>query len=225
MPKIRYLKITFDQDLQSWEIPYFRAAVIEKTERASNLFHNHVSDTQVLYRYPLIQYKVSNKKAAMVCLESGADDIHYLLSNPDLQFRIQDRMENYSIENVDLHYHLTQTWESNFEYSLLNWIALNQKYHQRFQELEHNEGEQIKLLESILRGNILAFAKGINWWVENTITVEITKIKSIKPLPLHKNKQKVLAFNINFKTNVSLPDYIGLGKRVSVGFGVVKGIY
>jgi hypothetical protein len=30
------------------------------------------------------------------------------------------------------------------------------------------------------------------------------------------------AFNIKFTTNISLPDYIGLGKGSSSGFGVVK---
>jgi CRISPR/Cas system endoribonuclease Cas6 (RAMP superfamily) len=34
--------------------------------------------------------------------------------------------------------------------------------------------------------------------------------------------RKVLTFCVNFKTNVSLPDYVGLGKGSSVGFGVVK---
>jgi hypothetical protein len=29
------------------------------------------------------------------------------------------------------------------------------------------------------------------------------------------------AFDVEFKTNVSLPDYIGLGKGASTGFGVV----
>ena len=35
-------------------------------------------------------------------------------------------------------------------------------------------------------------------------------------------KQRLLSFNVEFETNVSLPDHIGLGKGVSVGFGDLK---
>lgn len=32
----------------------------------------------------------------------------------------------------------------------------------------------------------------------------------------------MMGFDIRFKSNVSLPDYIGLGKGVSIGFGMIK---
>jgi hypothetical protein len=60
MPKIRYLKVRFAQKIFPTDIPLFRAAVIEKTERVASLFHNHKDDQQVIYRYPLIQYKVGS---------------------------------------------------------------------------------------------------------------------------------------------------------------------
>ena len=225
MPKIRYLKVRFAQNIFPYDIPKFRAAVIEKTDRVASLFHNHKSDTQVMYRYPLIQYKVSHKKASIICLDAGTDDIHHLLQHRDLQLRIGDRIVSFEVEDVDLHYHQVQCWNTLFEYSLLNWIGLNQTSYKRYRELEGDEAAQIDLLTSNLKGNILSFAKGIGWWVEEQVQVEITKIKAIKHLPIHKNYKEVLAFSLNFKTNVSLPDYVGLGKRVSVGFGVVKQIY
>lgn len=222
MPKIRYLKVRFSQNIFPYDIPRFRAAVIEKTERESDLFHNHKGNDKFLYRYPLIQYKVTNKKASIICLESATDDIHYLLKNRDMTLRVGDVTQDYTIEDVDLHYHQVQTWQSEFEYSLLNWQGLNQKSHARFKELEEDQTAQLDLLESNLRGNILSFAKGIDWWVDDQITVKITNLKQIKPLRF--KQKRVLAFSLNFKTNVSLPDFIGLGKGSSVGFGVVKQI-
>ncbi len=222
MLKIRVLKIRFPNNIFPYDIPRFRAAVIEKTQRESDLFHNRNKGNGYLYRYPMIQYKVTHKKASIICLENGSDDIHYLLQNQDMDLRIGDRRESFSIEDVDLHYHQVQTWQSEFDYSLLNWLGLNQKYYRRYLELEEDASAQIDLLESILRGHILAFAKGINWYVEDRISVKISKIKEIKTLTF-KNKD-ILAFSLNFRTNVSLPDYIGLGKGSSVGFGVVKGI-
>ena len=225
MPKLRYLRIGFDAPIYPSEIPYFRSAVIEKTERQSSLFHNHKSDTEVIYRYPLIQYKSLYKKASIVCLESGTDDIHYLLQQRSLDFRIGSRQTEFAIEHIDLHYHQVQTWDTTFGYGIVDWLALNQTTHRRYRELAPDPAAQLDLLTSILRGNILAFAKGINWWVEDKIQVEITELRRVKTLPLGKHGQHVLTFSLRFRTNVSLPDFVGLGKRVSVGFGVVKRVY
>lgn len=35
---------------------------------------------------------------------------------------------------------------------------------------------------------------------------------------------KLMAFDAEFKTNMSLPDYVGIGKNASIGFGVVTHI-
>ena len=223
MPKIRFLRIRFDHPIFPYDIPRFRAAVIEKTEREAPLFHNHHGDSGYMYRYPLIQYKVTYKKASIICVNEGADEIHHLLQHRDMTLRVGDKVNNFSVEDVDLGYFQVQTWQSSFDYSLLNWLALNQVHHRRFLELEGNDTEQLQLLESILTGNILSLAKGIGWTVDEQIQVKITELKRLKMLPF--KKRQVLAFTLNFQSNVSLPDFVGLGKGASVGFGVVKGIH
>jgi hypothetical protein len=35
---------------------------------------------------------------------------------------------------------------------------------------------------------------------------------------------KVLAYSLEFTCNIALPDYIGIGKGCSTGWGVVKGL-
>jgi len=37
-------------------------------------------------------------------------------------------------------------------------------------------------------------------------------------------EQQMQAFTLVFRTNISLPNFIGLGKGSSVGFGVIKEI-
>ena len=219
MPKIRYLRIQFDARVLPREVPCFRAAVIERTQRASSLFHNHRGPDGYHYRYPLIQYKALHGQAAMVCLNDGADDIHHLLQHRDLTLRIGDRRATFRIEDVRLSYFNVQTWRRHFHYSLHHWIALNQDNYRRFQALD-SEVERLQLLERILTGNLLAFAKYIDWTVEDRIEVRITELKSTRYLPY--KGQKVLAFSLNFRCNVSLPDWVGIGKGASSGFGTVK---
>ena len=220
MPKLRYLRIRFANSLFPAEVPWFRSAVIEKTRRQSSLFHNHQSTNGYLYRYPLIQYKVTDRKATIICLEGGTDDIHYLLQERQMNLRVGRREEDFQIEDVQLYYHQVQTWPALFEYALKSWQALNQENFQQYSRLT-TEVERLQFLEGVLRSHLMAFASGVGWQAEEQIVAHITRFKEEKWLPF--KGQKVLTFGLNFRTNVSLPDYIGLGKGVSVGFGSVKG--
>jgi hypothetical protein len=79
--------------------------------------------------------------------------------------------------------------------------------------------DRIDLLERILVGNLLSFAKGVGIEIEQQI---ICKLISFEEPRLVKVKGvKVMSFNCEFKTNMSLPDYMGIGKHASIGYGTV----
>jgi len=224
MPTIRYLKVSFSERILYKEIPFFRSAVIEKTKRVSSLFHNHKSDTEVLYRYPLIQYKIIDNKAGIICLNAGTQDIHHLLSVEDLDFQIGKNQQNFSVEEVVFSKYEVCTTDTFQHYKLKNWVALNQDVYPKFLKLQNDVKKQHELLESVLRGNILSFAKGIEWWIDKRIEVRIKVISKEKKMPLYKNNKSVSAFDVEFETNLNLPEWIGLGKRTSVGYGVLTAI-
>ncbi len=52
MKKIRILKVSFDTKIAKHEIPAFRGAFVDKIGNDHLLFHNHISDTELLYKYP-----------------------------------------------------------------------------------------------------------------------------------------------------------------------------
>ncbi len=79
--------------------------------------------------------------------------------------------------------------------------------------------EQIEFMESILRGNILSFAKGISWRVDKAIKVRIQQI--IRSALISVKGVKREAYTLNFAGNVFLPNNMGLGRNVSLGYGVV----
>jgi hypothetical protein len=72
-------------------------------------------------------------------------------------------------------------------------------------------------LKRILIGNILTFAKGVDWWIEDEIIV----VPQLKAIDIQFKNQKMLGFVGEFYSNVCLPDYIGLGKSTARGFGMV----
>jgi len=220
--KIRILTVIFDTIIKNYEIEAFRGAVIEKVGRENSvLFHHHLNDKAFLYRYPLIQYKQINNRPAIICIEHGVDEIHRFFEKRDWSVKIGDRWLDTRIYRLLLNHFNMQVWESTFHYHIRNWIALNQSNYQKYQKLE-GEKERIEFLERTLTANIISFAKGIEWDVEKEIKLSITSPVEIKKVTL--KGQKMMGFNMNFKTNVFLPNYIGLGKSVSLGFGMIKQI-
>jgi hypothetical protein len=221
MQKIKTLFVQLDNRLNVEEVAKFRAAVIESTDRAHSLFHNHKDENSFHYRYPLIQYKSINRQATLLCLGEGTNAIHYFLGQPNITLRIGEREEELSVDRVDMRQVLLQTWTSDLHYRIDHWQALNQKNYQAWKKLEHESlSDQIAFLESILTGNILSACTGLDFRVEERLKVKIKKLRGTKNLRF--KGQRILTFNLDFSVNISLPEYIGLGKGASVGFGVLR---
>jgi hypothetical protein len=219
MKKLKTLLVSFENPIAYSELPAFRAGIIEKAGRNHVIFHNHLDSKRYVYRYPRIQYKIINQQPAIVCVDEGVDEIHHFFQNRSWDFNLYDRPYSVKIERLNINQFNMQVWETRFTYNLIRWNALNQENYKKFKELG-TETERINLLDSILTGNIISFAKGIDWTLEKEVKVSISKINRQRWLPL--KGQKVLSFDIEFTTNVFLPNYIGLGKNVSLGFGIVR---
>jgi len=221
MARTRFLQITFDQPFQAYHIPKLRGAIIEKTQRQSDLFHNHLDENGYIYRYPLIQYKIKDRRPCLVCLKEATEDIHFLLKERDFNFNIQGKEYKMEIEEVLLKYENIQTWDRTFRYNIHNYIALNQDNYRLWQSKE-SLLERIALLESLLRKHLEIFANEIGAQQPQELTCRIVDLKGEK----HIEYKKIfhLCFSLNFETNLHIPNYVGIGKGVSVGFGIVKRI-
>ena len=79
--------------------------------------------------------------------------------------------------------------------------------------------EKVTFLENILIGNLLSFTKGINVFLDFHIQCKITQI-NFPQLIINKDV-KLMSFNIDFQSNIYIPEYIGIGKSTSIGYGIV----
>lgn len=217
--KLRSIFIAFEEPISSRELIAFRAAVAEKAGRKHILFHNHLDTKEYLYHYPRIQYKVINQRPAMMCIEEGVDEIHHFFQKPSWDLTLFNRVYNVKISKLLVNQFNMQVWEHTFTYNLYRWHALNQQNYTMYRNLS-DEAEQVAMLERILKGNILSFAKGIGWYIDKELKVKIRQVLRQRWIPL--KDKKVLGFNVEFDTNVFLPNFIGLGKNVSIGFGIVR---
>ena len=77
------------------------------------------------------------------------------------------------------------------------------------------------MLERIIVGNIISMSKGLGYTVPGKIESEIHQLREattkLKGVPM-------LGFLGTFSVNFNIPDYLGIGKSVSRGFGTVKRI-
>lgn len=216
---IRTLTVYTDGDIHHNEIPLFRGAVISSLgERANLFFHNHLDDDKFRYSYPLIQYKRLGGKAAIVCIEDGVNLIGQYLTEASGTLNIGNRQVCCDIRRVQPARILVQTWEEAFCYHISRWLPLNSKNYRQYQALE-GVVERVSFLENILKANLLSMLKGLNIHLEQELILRITELS--EPFLLSNKGIKLMAFNVDFKCNLSIPNNLGIGKNASIGYGTV----
>lgn len=218
MKKIKYLTIHFKNEIGLREIPKFRGAVIESAGREHLLFHNHAGEG-LRYAYPLIQYKRIGSKAGLVCLEDGVHEVHAFFQGRPTTLRLGDRIITPEVERLQMNEITLQAWDKMFAYRLSNWLALKQENYDAYQAMP-DEAERRRFLSTILRGNILSMAKGLGWHVDREIRVELQHVGPLRLMAYKDNR--LSAFDLRFRTNVWLPEFVGLGKGAALGFGMVQ---
>lgn len=217
------LIIQSKNSIRQCEVPLFRGAILNavKDSETNTLFHNHTEGDGFRYAYPLIQYKRIGGCAAIVCFGEGTEAIGEFFAACNFHLRIGDREEDFEIDSVKANQTLIQTWDSEFRYTLRKWLPLSSDNYKEYLSLDGIVAK-LQFLQRILTGNILSLCKGLDIFLEKEVTCEITDMEEPR-LTTYKGV-KMMSFDIAFKSNTTLPDYAGLGKGVSLGFGMVKRI-
>lgn len=215
---IKSLLIKFETLLSLNEVPYFRGAVLEGIKADSHLlFHNHIDDDNLRYKYPMVQYKSIQGHACIFCIGEGVEEMDRVLRIFNRPATIGQRRVILNAQQIvprETEVELRET----YQYTLRDWLPLNERNDDEFWRLQHDE-ERYEFLQRILIGNILSFAKSIGIIFQEQV---VCHIESIDHYRLSECKNVWMkSFDITFSCNVLLPDYIGLGKHASFGYGVV----
>lgn len=219
MNNIRTLIILFENEISPNEITYFRGAVNAiLNDGHSVLFHNHTHEG-LRYSYPLIQYKRISRKAAIVCVEEGIDVVGEFLNANMHPLPLGNKTIDMVIDNMNTLQTTIQVCQNTFRYRLRNWLPFNSQNYRTYKNIE-GIAAKATLMERTLVGNILSFLKGIGIFVEKRIECRIITIND--PQVIIFKGVKLMAFDIEFTANISLPPFIGLGKGASVGYGTIE---
>lgn len=217
MPRVKTLEITTNLAVKFNEISLFRGGIIDSLENKDILFHNHKEDG-FRYSYPLIQYKRLNGKAAIVCVGEGTEAIGEWFSSRKSEITLGQRTEMMEIESMKAFMTDVQCSDSVIYYHLSNWLPLNSNNYSLYKGTD-SLLERMEILEKVLIGNIMSFLKGIDYFLEEKLVAKITKIS--RESVIEYKGVKMMNFYVDFKSNLWLPNHIGIGKGASAGFGTI----
>jgi hypothetical protein len=183
------------------------------------LLHQHYEDGTVKYNYPLVQYKFIPEE----CLIVGIDDGAKVISNLNLigeVIRLSHRECRIIKKDTSFQEAPFGIAKAMSSYSFLTpWLALNEKNYETYIRLG-TWSERKELLEKvILPGNIISMSKSLGYTVPEPITANMGQMKEV---PTKLKGTPMLGFLGMFSVNFEIPDYWGIGKSVSRGFGTVK---
>lgn len=214
------LSIRFDISLEREQLPAFRGALLEQIPRTFSHFHNHEQSGKTIYRYPRIQYKLRAGKPQILCLGQGIAEAEESLLQQDV-WELTMRGKPLRAEIMEVcrrKYYLDSVEEADQYYRIVNWQALNQQNFETFMETERLM-DQVSMLENIMINNVISFAKSVHWDVPRGIRIEF--LDWLKPRSLDYKGIQMKGFNLTFRSNLLLPEWIGLGKGVSRGMGML----
>ncbi|MCL0071136.1 hypothetical protein M1N41_00965 [Thermodesulfovibrionales bacterium] len=183
-----------------------------------DILHNHKKDGNLLYIYPRVQFRVIKGEGYIIGIEEGAN----------LQREIEPQIEDIELNG---HSHLVAQKQLIFEdvnfgltdfpcrYRFIKpWLALNERNYSFYKKLRNPKRKE-DFLKDILTGNLLSIAKSLGYIVDQKIQVAAIKLHEqetfLKGTPM-------LGFLGTFSVNFEIPNYWGIGKSVSRGFGTVK---
>ncbi len=213
MTTLNLLKLRFDLPIQHRELQAFKAAFLQglKTQIFS------------LEQYPLLQFKIWFQEGKfypmLMVMGKKIATLHELLKAEPPRIRFRNRVQRLKISHCHSDQFPLRTDQGFHTYNLFKYQAFNQLNYQRFQALPEGE-ERRRFVEMLLREHLEAFVRGVGWTPDPPIVVKKMVIldEDIVSCPEYKSH----CLDLRFRTNLWIPEHVGLGKRVSLGFGVLR---
>lgn len=183
-----------------------------------DILHNHKKDGKFLYMYPRIQYRIVAGEAYLIGIEEGCSVIRFL----------EPQIETINLKGAIYQVVQKQLISKNAEFGIADnvkqymfikpWLALNKKNYDEYIRCGHHRKKE-QFLKNILAGNLISISKSLGYIVDQQIVVESL---ALKELEVFLKGTPMIGFLGTFSVNFEIPDYWGIGKSVSRGFGTVE---
>ncbi|KJR43125.1 hypothetical protein MCHI_000976 [Candidatus Magnetoovum chiemensis] len=179
--------------------------------------HNHTQNGKVLYRYPNVQYKMIENICLIIGFDDGASAIEDMFHNIEtinikgvIHKIIKKELVRYDAEFSASNKQITYQF-------ILPWLALNETNNDKYQRLGTLK-QRKELLENVIIGNIISMSKSVGYTVPIPIKAEIYEFMEVNT-KLKGNEMN--GFLGIFSVNFNIPEFLGIGKSASRGFGTL----
>jgi hypothetical protein len=102
---------------------------------------------------------------------------------------------------------------------LTPWLALNQQHAKKFYEL-NGKLQRDAFMQKLLVAQLHTLAKSLDYGVTAPVSCE-AKVRFRRD---RISRENMMVFYGTFSTNLTIPDYLGIGRSVSQGYGTIKRI-
>lgn len=179
--------------------------------KEEDLFHNHKAEGGVIYRMPLIQYKVIDGTLSILGINEGVQ----VLADKFL------KIERLKIGDNEIQHFETGFSVNNEEFDVTSvlheyrfdslWLPINQKNY-----LSYINGKLD--LNQVLQNNLLTNFKDLDYRISERIMVK----GHFKEHTVKVNNEEFFGFSGEFVCNVKIPEFMSVGKNRATGFGTVR---
>lgn len=185
-----------------------------------SIMHQHLG-RQYLYQHPLVQYKVINNVPMAVGLGVGAELLAAL--EPPRQLVLNhEPVEFQDVRVISAIYQPDFSTPHRFHFAT-PWLALNEDNYKLYC-LFRDDDQTIairQLLERILIGNLLSFAKGLGLSILAKLHANLEHWHAEPVRAKQEESGLMLGFAASGEITFSAPPFWGFGKQSSRGNGVM----
>jgi hypothetical protein len=184
---------------------------------ADYLLHHQENAAGFIHRYPVVQCRQIKNTLMVTGINEGAE---FLKSRSDDHDEIGTaentciiREKSPAIQKAEF-----GIFSTNQSYEFITpWLPFSQENNRKFYLLKGKE-ERDAFIRTMLVGNILTLSKSLGYTVSEPVTADIN---------MHFQKERidgasVIILSGKFSLPFFIPDYFGLGRSVSAGYGVIR---
>lgn len=168
------------------------------------------------YFYPRLQYKIVRGSPMIAAVNEGCDLLWNLYEQLDevsetqsewqiTEKRLIDKKASFGIIQGFIKYRFLTPWLALPEDNLKKYLLMD-------------NGARERMLVDILEGHIRSISKSLGYEIDDVIKIRINP----KPDYIFQRDVHVAGLFGSFITNFEIPNFLGLGKSVSRGFGTIK---
>ncbi|MGB9176431.1 MAG: CRISPR-associated endonuclease Cas6 [Methanoregula sp.] len=169
-----------------------------------------------IHRYPVLQCKEVKGDLIVTGIGQGAGCLCQLARNEtelgagESRCRIPARDPAIRAELFGIT-EITRTYEF-----LTPYLALNQQNAKKFYDLD-GKPRRDAFMQKLLTAHLTTLAKSLDYTITSPVSCE-AKVR-FRRERIH--RENVMVFLGKFRTNLRIPDYLGIGQSVSQGYGTI----